>query len=568
MAELAANRGVDIINMWIGGLPALNDGDNARAALYNRIIAKGVQLVISAGNSGNALNTIGDPSVATDVISVGASISDDDVEGQLRLRRSLRARDADLLLRRPARGRRLQAEHHRPRLGDLHDADLAARQPGRRGGLLAAAGLRDVQRHLDGVAADGRRHGAAAVGGQGQERRRPPARPRCAPRVYCTATYDDAHPGVPAGPRRDRRRRRLRALLKRGTVARRRSRSAHRSAPRSGSCSAGPRGTGLYNRCAAGDGGQAAGERQDLRRDASPARSGKASGSYAVSLVGNDGTFSVSPPASPCPSARPVTVKVTATRRRPVPHSALLRLDDSKTLGVDSSTMLAVVAGGDPRRRRRTPRARSGTSARRRAAALLRDGAGRHQGAAGHARRHRRPAARPASSPSTRTACRSTPRPSRPATATAAPTAACNRAKRVVRQPAARRLGARWSSRAAPRRSRARRSRLGASLLGRHGEPGRADRPDGRRGHRHGAELDRAQRLRHGHRRRRRRQPRLGRVLPPDHRGRQDARPTTVVVPEGADPARRQDRQHRPTRAPTWTSTSPARAARSRRRGR
>ena len=31
--------------------------------------------MISAGNSGNALNTIGDPSVATDVVSVGASIS-------------------------------------------------------------------------------------------------------------------------------------------------------------------------------------------------------------------------------------------------------------------------------------------------------------------------------------------------------------------------------------------------------------------------------------------------------------------------------------------------------------
>ena len=29
------NRGVDIINMSIGGLPALNDGDNARAELYN-----------------------------------------------------------------------------------------------------------------------------------------------------------------------------------------------------------------------------------------------------------------------------------------------------------------------------------------------------------------------------------------------------------------------------------------------------------------------------------------------------------------------------------------------------
>ena len=76
MAELAANRGVDIINMSIGGLPALNDGNNARAALYNRIINDlGVQIVLSAGNSGNALNTVGDPAVASDAVTVGAQIS-------------------------------------------------------------------------------------------------------------------------------------------------------------------------------------------------------------------------------------------------------------------------------------------------------------------------------------------------------------------------------------------------------------------------------------------------------------------------------------------------------------
>ena len=34
-----------------------------------------MQLVISAGNSSSALNTIGDPAVATDVVSVGADIT-------------------------------------------------------------------------------------------------------------------------------------------------------------------------------------------------------------------------------------------------------------------------------------------------------------------------------------------------------------------------------------------------------------------------------------------------------------------------------------------------------------
>ncbi|MGW0137818.1 S8 family serine peptidase [Streptomyces calvus] len=76
MIDLVTERGVDIVNMSIGGLPALNDGNNARAELYTRLIdTYGVQLVISAGNSGPGANTIGDPSLADKVISVGASVS-------------------------------------------------------------------------------------------------------------------------------------------------------------------------------------------------------------------------------------------------------------------------------------------------------------------------------------------------------------------------------------------------------------------------------------------------------------------------------------------------------------
>ncbi|MEV6486232.1 S8 family serine peptidase [Streptomyces sp. NPDC051576] len=76
MIDLVVNRGVDIVNMSIGGLPALNDGSGARNELYTRLIdTYGVQLVISAGNSGPGANTIGDPGLADKVISVGATIS-------------------------------------------------------------------------------------------------------------------------------------------------------------------------------------------------------------------------------------------------------------------------------------------------------------------------------------------------------------------------------------------------------------------------------------------------------------------------------------------------------------
>ena len=66
----------DVINMSIGGLPALNDGNNARAELYNRLIEQHkVQLFFSAGNSGPGMNTVGDPSVATSVVSTGSYLS-------------------------------------------------------------------------------------------------------------------------------------------------------------------------------------------------------------------------------------------------------------------------------------------------------------------------------------------------------------------------------------------------------------------------------------------------------------------------------------------------------------
>ncbi|MBV9790501.1 MAG: S8 family serine peptidase [Chloroflexi bacterium] len=78
MTWLAKKGGVDVINMSIGGLPSLNDGNNARAELYDRLIEKyNVQMFISAGNSGPGLNTIGDPSVAGKVVSVGSYITKD-----------------------------------------------------------------------------------------------------------------------------------------------------------------------------------------------------------------------------------------------------------------------------------------------------------------------------------------------------------------------------------------------------------------------------------------------------------------------------------------------------------
>ena len=81
MIFVAKTRNVDVINMSIGGLPALNDGNNARCALYARLIDQSkVQMYISAGNSGPGINTAGDPGLCTDVVGMGAYITSETYE--------------------------------------------------------------------------------------------------------------------------------------------------------------------------------------------------------------------------------------------------------------------------------------------------------------------------------------------------------------------------------------------------------------------------------------------------------------------------------------------------------
>ena len=209
MIYVAKQANVDVINMSIGGLPALNDGNNARALLYDRLIDQtNVQMFISAGNNGAGVNTIGDPAARGQGDERRLVHLQGDLAEQLRLRLPVHRQPARLQLARPARGRRLQAAARRSGLGDLDDADLAGR-PARRRHVHAAARLRDVQRHLDGVAAGGRRGGAAdqrRQAGRGAEAAR--SDPRGA-QVECPAARHGPHRHVRAGRRPHRRPRRV-----------------------------------------------------------------------------------------------------------------------------------------------------------------------------------------------------------------------------------------------------------------------------------------------------------------------------------------------------------------------
>lgn len=78
MIKVVKQSNVDVVNMSIGGLPALNDGQSFLDILYSRLADQyGAQLFLSAINAGPGINTVGFPSTGKNVVSVGASVHKD-----------------------------------------------------------------------------------------------------------------------------------------------------------------------------------------------------------------------------------------------------------------------------------------------------------------------------------------------------------------------------------------------------------------------------------------------------------------------------------------------------------
>ncbi|MDF2630326.1 MAG: peptidase and in kexin sedolisin [Symbiobacteriaceae bacterium] len=74
--EYAASHGAKVINMSLGGLGPLNDGNDPQSLLIGDLSEKyGALFSIAAGNSGPGLNTMGLPGVAGAAITSGAFIS-------------------------------------------------------------------------------------------------------------------------------------------------------------------------------------------------------------------------------------------------------------------------------------------------------------------------------------------------------------------------------------------------------------------------------------------------------------------------------------------------------------
>ena len=143
MIYAAKQANVDVINMSIGGLPALNDGNNSRCVLYDRLIEQSnVQMFISAGNSGPGENTVGDPGVCDKVVSVGAYITDATWESNYGSTGPTADNLHPFSSRGPPEDGGVQAPRRRAGRRHLHDAAVAAGRPGRRAPIRCRPGTR------------------------------------------------------------------------------------------------------------------------------------------------------------------------------------------------------------------------------------------------------------------------------------------------------------------------------------------------------------------------------------------------------------------------------------------
>ncbi|WP_200947862.1 S8 family serine peptidase [Phycicoccus sp. Root101] len=341
MVDLVANRHVDVVNMSIGGLPALNDGNNARSALYNRLIDEyGVQLFISAGNSGPGVNTIGDPSVATDVVSVASSITKET----------------------------WLANYGSTVSTPLTLHNYSSRGPREDGGfkpniMAAGSAISTVPRWLKqpDVAETGYTLPVGYAMFNGTSMASPQAAGGAALLLSAAfATGTDTSPAqlrnsiyssakfvkgleaigqgagqmnVPAAW----------TLIKKRPMTQGYTVSAPVCTPISDFLATPDVGTGVYNRCGSNEGGQVAGVAKTYTVSATRTSGRAGAALHQLRLVGNDGTFTLGATKAQMAKGTKVSIPVTAKTSTQGAHSAILEIDDPATPVVDHRVLLTVV---------------------------------------------------------------------------------------------------------------------------------------------------------------------------------------------------------------------------------
>ncbi|MGW8355344.1 S8 family serine peptidase [Streptomyces wedmorensis] len=343
MIDLVTKYGVDVVNMSIGASPELNDGQSARALVYNRLIdSSGVQLFISAGNSGAGVNTVGDPTGADQVVSVGADVSAatwwanygsevKDERGIFPFSSRGPREDGGFKPDITAPGAAVSttpdwiAPSYVPETGYelppgysmLNGTSMSSPQAAGAGALLLSAA---------------RQAGVSAT----------PAELRAA--IHTGARWNGKADAVAQGRGRFDVPKAWSVLGKgKAGTADTVTVSAPVCTPLSGKLVTPHRGSGLFNSCAPGSGGQAVGEERSYELTVTRTSGAEGPVAYEVGLKGNDGTFTV-PSSLTLVKGVPTPLKVTAAPGTQGTHSAVLTLDDAATRAVERTTMLAVEA--------------------------------------------------------------------------------------------------------------------------------------------------------------------------------------------------------------------------------
>ncbi|MEU9097505.1 S8 family serine peptidase [Streptomyces sp. NPDC048361] len=342
MIDLVTNRHVDIVNMSIGGLPALNDGNNARAALYKRLIdTYGVQLVISAGNDGPGVNTIGDPGLADHVISVGASISKDTWAANYGSGVSTEYQMMPFSSRGPREDGGFTPTLTAPGAAINSTETWLPGSPVKEAGYSLPAGYSMLQ----GTSmASPQATGASALlisAAKQQGIDLPPADLRTAltstaKHIKGTQSYAEGAGLINIVGAWDA----IKQTAKKHAPAHEFTVAAPVSSALGSALKTPNVGTGIYDR----ESGLKAGQKKTYDVTVVRTTGPDANVKHKVSLKNDDGTFKIlgSKDVS-LPLGKPVTVKVQAQPRSGGVHSAILQVDDAKTVGVDQQIMATVV---------------------------------------------------------------------------------------------------------------------------------------------------------------------------------------------------------------------------------
>lgn len=339
MIDLVVNRGVDVVNMSIGGLPPLNDGNNARSELYKRLVDNyGVQLVISAGNDGPGVNTIGDPGLADHVISVGASISKETWAANYG---SAVTKKYDML---PFSSRGPREDGGFTPTLTAPGASINSTQTWLPGSPVAEAGysLPAGYSMLQGTSmASPQAAGATALLLSAAKQKHielPPADLRTA--LTSTATQIKGVPAHAQGAGLIDIIDAWKQIKKQGTPAHEYTVRAPVDTAIDFALKDPGFGTGLYDR----EGGLKAGQQKSYDVTVTRTTGPDKKVEHKLSWKYNDGTFSlVGSKKVSLPLGKPVTVKVQAKPGSAGVHSAILQVDDAKTSGVDQQILATVV---------------------------------------------------------------------------------------------------------------------------------------------------------------------------------------------------------------------------------